>query len=118
MSCIYLRDSFISIILIFLLESEIQDSFSTAKVHSAGQLVAIKHKKKLLTNGTQLFNTDPKKGIQFLQEQHLLSDPIDPVEVVKFLRENPHLDKKMLGDYITSRSNLSILEEFVKSVSS
>lgn len=96
------------------LESQRQESAASSKVHSAGQLIAIKHKKKLLTNGTQLFNTDPKKGVQFLQEQHLLSDPIDPVEVVKFLRENPHLDKKMLGDYITSRSNLTILEEFVK----
>lgn len=31
-----------------------------------------------------------------------------------FLRENPNLDKKMIGEYISSRNNLQILEAFVK----
>lgn len=74
----------------------------------------IKRKKKLFTTGTELFNANPKKGIQYLQEQGLLSTPLDPCEVATFLRENPHLDKKQIGEYISHRSNRSILEQFVR----
>ncbi|XP_069705453.1 Golgi-specific brefeldin A-resistance guanine nucleotide exchange factor 1 isoform X3 [Periplaneta americana] len=79
------------------------------------QLMAIKHKKKLLTTGSEHFNSKPKKGIQFLQEHHLLSTPLDPQEIVHFLRENPRLDKKMIGEYVSNRTNLAVLESFVKS---
>lgn len=76
--------------------------------------MAVKRKKKLLTSGTEQFNTKPKKGVQFLQEHCLLSTPLDPQEVVHFLRENPRLDKKMIGDFISNRSNLEVLDAFVK----
>lgn len=78
--------------------------------------MAIKRKKDLLTVGTEKFNEKPKNGIQFLQENNLLSTPLEPAEVVTFLRENPHLDKKQIGDFISHRSNLQILEHFVMCV--
>ncbi|GLH14697.1 Golgi-specific brefeldin A-resistance guanine nucleotide exchange factor 1 [Gryllus bimaculatus] len=84
-------------------------------IPSHEQLMAIKRKKKLLSTGTEQFNAKPKKGIQFLQENNLLSSPQDPSEVVHFLRENPRLDKKMIGEYISNRSNLTVLDCFVKS---
>uniref|UniRef100_A0A1B6FF78 SEC7 domain-containing protein n=3 Tax=Cuerna arida TaxID=1464854 RepID=A0A1B6FF78_9HEMI len=84
-------------------------------IPSHEQLMAIKRKKKLLATGTEHFNVKPKKGIQFLQEHHILSATLDPLEVVQFLKENPHLDKKMIGEYISSRSNLVVLDAFVKS---
>ncbi|KAL0274869.1 UNVERIFIED_CONTAM: hypothetical protein PYX00_002898 [Menopon gallinae] len=84
-------------------------------IPSHEELMAVKRKKKLLTSGTEQFNIKPKKGIQFLQEHHLLSTPLDPQEVVHFLRENPRLDKKMIGDYISNRTNLEVLDAFVKS---
>ncbi|XP_047109298.1 Golgi-specific brefeldin A-resistance guanine nucleotide exchange factor 1 isoform X1 [Schistocerca piceifrons] len=84
-------------------------------IPSHEQLMAIKHKKKLLATGTEHFNSKPKKGIQFLQDHHLLSTPLDPQEVVQFLRENPRLDKKMIGEYISNRNNLQVLDSFVKS---
>lgn len=83
-------------------------------IPSHEELMAVKRKKKLLTSGTEQFNTKSKKGIQFLQEHHLLSTPLDPQEVVHFLRENPRLDKKMIGDFISNRSNLEVLDAFVK----
>ncbi|KAJ9591988.1 hypothetical protein L9F63_001500, partial [Diploptera punctata] len=79
------------------------------------QLMAIKRKKKLLATGSEHFNSKAKKGIQFLQEHHLLSTPLDPQEVVHFLRENPRLDKKMIGEFISNRNNLTVLDAFVKS---
>lgn len=84
-------------------------------IPSHEQLMAIKRKKKLLATGTEHFNIKPKKGIQFLQEHHILSTPLDPVEVVTFLKENPHLDKKMIGEFISNRANLAVLDCFVKS---
>ncbi|KAK6628289.1 hypothetical protein RUM43_002101 [Polyplax serrata] len=84
-------------------------------IPSHEELMAVKRKKKLLTSGTEQFNTKPKKGVQFLQEHCLLSTPLDPQEVVHFLRENPRLDKKMIGDFISNRSNLEVLDAFVKS---
>ncbi|XP_040581498.1 Golgi-specific brefeldin A-resistance guanine nucleotide exchange factor 1 [Lepeophtheirus salmonis] len=79
------------------------------------QLMALKHKKKLIGTATEQFNTKPSKGISFMQEAGLFQNPLDPVEVAHFLRENPHLDKKQLGDYISNRKNLNILGAFVKS---
>ncbi|XP_063243123.1 Golgi-specific brefeldin A-resistance guanine nucleotide exchange factor 1 isoform X2 [Bacillus rossius redtenbacheri] len=84
-------------------------------IPSHEQLMAIKRKKKLLSTGTEHFNSKPKKGVQFLQEQGLLSEPLDPAEVAAFLRENPRLDKKMIGEYISNRANLHVLDCFVKS---
>ena len=71
---------------------------------------------QLLATGTEHFNAKPKKGIQYLQEHHLLLTPLDTSEVVHFLRENPRLDKKMIGEYISNRENLSVLDSFVKYV--
>lgn len=79
------------------------------------QLMADKRKKKLLATGTEQFNAKAKKGILYLQEHHLLATPLDTSEVVHFLRENPRLDKKMIGEYISNRENLAVLDCFVKS---
>ncbi|XP_015907017.1 Golgi-specific brefeldin A-resistance guanine nucleotide exchange factor 1 isoform X3 [Parasteatoda tepidariorum] len=78
-------------------------------------LMAVKHKKKILITGTEQFNSQPTKGILFLQEHGLLKDPLDPHEVATFLRDNPQLDKKMIGEYVSNRKNLKVLEAFVRS---
>lgn len=72
---------------------------------------------QILTQGTELFNQRPEKGIQFLQENGYLNPQLDPVEVAQFLRENSSLDKRMIGEYISKKKNVEskILEFFVKS---
>ncbi|KAM8852195.1 Golgi-specific brefeldin A-resistance guanine nucleotide exchange factor 1 isoform 1-T1 [Synchiropus picturatus] len=77
------------------------------------ELVEIRTKKKLLITGTEQFNQKPKKGIQFLQEKGLLSNPLDNNQVAQWLRENPRLDKKMIGEYISDRKNMELLDSFV-----
>ncbi|XP_042357717.1 Golgi-specific brefeldin A-resistance guanine nucleotide exchange factor 1 isoform X1 [Plectropomus leopardus] len=77
------------------------------------ELLEIRTKKKLLITGTEQFNQKPKKGIQFLQEKGLLSNPIDNNQVAQWLRENPRLDKKMIGEYISDRKNMELLDSFV-----
>ncbi|PVD38476.1 hypothetical protein C0Q70_01091 [Pomacea canaliculata] len=86
----------------------------TARIPSKEELAELKHRKKLHMQGTELFNAKPAKGIAFLQEQGLLSTPLDPGEVVTFLKENPRLDKKMIGEYISCKKNKVVLEAFVK----
>ena len=78
-------------------------------------LMATKHRKKLISTGTDQFNSNPKKGIEYLQEAGLLSRPTDPYEVAHWLRENPHLDKNMIGEYISNKKNLEVLKAFIKS---
>lgn len=47
--------------------------------------------------GTEHFNQKPEKGIEYLQEHGILTTPLDPLEIAHFLRNNPGLDKKMIG---------------------
>jgi len=67
----------------------------------------------MLATGSEHFNAKATKGVEFLQENRLLSIPLDPKEIVVFLKENPKLDKKMIGEYISARKNLKVLEAFV-----
>ncbi|XP_068114035.1 Golgi-specific brefeldin A-resistance guanine nucleotide exchange factor 1 isoform X3 [Hyperolius riggenbachi] len=80
---------------------------------TAQELNDIKNKKKLLITGTEQFNQKPKKGIQFLQEKNLLATPMNNNEVALWLRENPRLDKKMIGEFVSDRNNINLLESFV-----
>ncbi|KAG5266300.1 hypothetical protein AALO_G00229440 [Alosa alosa] len=76
------------------------------------ELNDIKIKKKLLITGTEQFNQKPKKGIQFLQEKGLLSSPMDNNQVAQWLRENPRLDKKMIGEFVSDRKHMELLDSF------
>ncbi|CAB1343546.1 unnamed protein product [Coregonus sp. 'balchen'] len=76
------------------------------------ELLDIRNKKKLLNCGTEQFNQKPKKGIQFLQEKGLLSSPMDNNEVAQWLRENPRLDKKQIGEFISDRKHMELLDSF------
>lgn len=81
------------------------------------QIADLKEKKRILSQGTELFNTRAEKGIQYLQENGMLSATLDPREVADFLRNNPSLDKKQIGEYVSKRKSVEnkILEHFVKS---
>uniref|UniRef100_A0A5K3FVB2 SEC7 domain-containing protein n=1 Tax=Mesocestoides corti TaxID=53468 RepID=A0A5K3FVB2_MESCO len=77
-------------------------------------LAAQKTKKKILMAGSDRFNINPKNGIAFLQRNGLLSDPLDPNEMATFLAENPRLDKKTIGEYLSSRKNSEVLIAFAR----
>lgn len=71
----------------------------------------------MLNLGSEKFNENPKKGIAQLAEDGLLGGTgvTDPDEVAKFLRENPTLDKKAIGEYLSKKDNVNILRSFVYS---
>lgn len=103
----------------------INNSSQRLRLQSAGEsgsitseeLASVKEKKRLLSKGTEWFNQRPDKGIQYLQEHGILHAQLDPMQVALFLRENPGLDKKMIGEYISKKKNVDskILINFVDS---
>ncbi|XP_039604270.1 Golgi-specific brefeldin A-resistance guanine nucleotide exchange factor 1-like [Polypterus senegalus] len=84
---------------------------------TAQEVCDIKNKKKLLIEGTKLFNQKPEKGIQFLLEYGLLNSPVNNNEIALWLRENPGLDKKMIGEFISDQKNEDLLKCFVRTFS-
>ncbi|CAH8575260.1 unnamed protein product [Schistosoma intercalatum] len=84
------------------------------KLPSREELNISKSKKKLLILGSDHFNTKPKRGITFLQENDILQKPLNYDELALFLRENPRLEKRMIGEYISDRENTDVLTAFVR----
>lgn len=82
---------------------------------TSSELLTLKQRKRMYHTGTEYFNQKPIKGIAYLQEQGWLTDPLDIGEIITFMKENPRIDKKVLGEYIGRRSNGQLLEAFVKS---
>ncbi|CAM4905012.1 unnamed protein product [Rotaria socialis] len=80
---------------------------------SQDDLKKMKHDKKLFRQGSELFNQSPSSGLKFLQENNLLSGSLDVNEIVKYLKDNPLLDKKVIGEYLSNRKNIHILEQYV-----
>jgi brefeldin A-resistance guanine nucleotide exchange factor 1 len=64
------------------------------------EVIAQKKQKRLITEGTELFNKEPMKGLEYLCDNGILKNPLDPAEVAHWLRENPHLDKMKIADCI------------------
>ncbi|GMT18525.1 hypothetical protein PFISCL1PPCAC_9822, partial [Pristionchus fissidentatus] len=77
------------------------------------EVIERKKRKKMLNEATEMFNKNPKKGIDFLREKGLLDQ--GTASIVDWLRSNPRLDKTMIADYICNRKHAEILEAFVKS---
>lgn len=50
-----------------------------------------------MSQGTELFNQKPERGVEFLQQHGVFSTPLDVRQLALWLRENPGLDKKMIG---------------------
>ncbi len=79
-------------------------------------------RKKVLIQGTLIFNESPKKGIPFLQgiflslrnlEHGFIQTPLKSSDIAEFLVQNQFVDKKLLGLYLAKPDNQEILKEFV-----
>lgn len=64
------------------------------------EIIDRKKQKQIVTEASELFNTTPNKGIEFLSEKGILKNPIVSMEVANWLRFNPRLDKNKIADYI------------------
>lgn len=71
-------------------------------------------RKKIIIKGATKFNENPKAGIAFLASQKIIDNPDDPKAIAKFLRGTTRLDKRVLGDYISKKSNEVLLTAFME----
>ncbi|XP_059810188.1 cytohesin-3-like isoform X1 [Hypanus sabinus] len=74
----------------------------------------IAERNKLMATGRKKFNMDPKKGIEFLIQNKLLSQ--NEEDIAKFLYKGEGLHKTAIGDYLGGREtlNIRILQTFVE----
>ncbi|KAI0736608.1 hypothetical protein C8Q72DRAFT_893220 [Fomitopsis betulina] len=75
-----------------------------------------KSRKKLVLTGTARFNTKPKTGISFLEENKLIyTDPNEPrpLSLARFLKKSARMDKRLLGDFLGRPENLDVLKAFL-----
>lgn len=66
--------------------------------------------------GASRFNTKPKTGLAFLEENKLIyTDPNEPraVSLAKFLKNSARIDKRLLGDFISRPDNIDVLKAFM-----
>jgi brefeldin A-inhibited guanine nucleotide-exchange protein len=65
-----------------------------------------KRRKDMLEKGIKLFNTKPKKGIAFLQENDLLGKT--PTDVAAMLLRDERLDKTQIGEYLGEPTQVNL----------
>jgi brefeldin A-resistance guanine nucleotide exchange factor 1 len=70
-------------------------------------------RKKTIIRGATKFNESPKAGIAFLVSQGIIRDPDDPKCVAEFVKGTTRVDKKVLGEFISKRSNEGLLHAFM-----
>ncbi|KIK98831.1 hypothetical protein PAXRUDRAFT_823441 [Paxillus rubicundulus Ve08.2h10] len=82
------------------------------------QLMRSKSRKKLVLMGAARFNSKPKLGLAFLEENKLIYSDLSPEvsrtrSLALFLKSCTRLDKRLLGDYLSNPDNLDLLKEFM-----
>jgi brefeldin A-resistance guanine nucleotide exchange factor 1 len=75
-----------------------------------------KSRKKLVLTGAARFNTKPKAGIAFLEENKLIyADQLSQDQsLATFLKGCTRLDKRLLGDFISKPDNIKVLKAFIE----
>lgn len=63
------------------------------------------NKDKQMSIGRKKFNMDPKKGIEYLVENHLLR--MDPQDIAHFLYKGEGLNKTAIGDFLGEKSDFN-----------
>ncbi|KAG9318241.1 hypothetical protein JVU11DRAFT_322 [Chiua virens] len=85
---------------------------------SPEKLLQSKSRKKLVLTGAARFNSKPKLGLAFLEENKLIYSDLSPEvsqakSLAMFLKSSTRLDKRLLGDYLSKPDNLELLKEFM-----
>ncbi|PYH96295.1 Sec7 domain protein [Aspergillus ellipticus CBS 707.79] len=81
---------------------------------SIEQLRSQRRRKKIIIHGAQKFNEDPKSGVAYLASHGIIENPDDSALVARFLKGTTRLSKKVLGEFISKRSNEQLLDAFVE----
>ncbi|KAF2708899.1 cytohesin-2 [Pleomassaria siparia CBS 279.74] len=96
------------------LADRLDDEPVTEGFPSADELREQRARKKTIIQGAAKFNTSPKAGIAYLASQGIIENPDDPACIAEFVKGTTRVDKKVLGEFISKRSNEAILSAFMK----
>ncbi|KAK5164735.1 hypothetical protein LTR04_001630, partial [Oleoguttula sp. CCFEE 6159] len=96
-----------------LIADRLEDEPRTAGFPSRDYLKEQRARKQIIIRGATKFNENPRAGVAFLASEGIIEDPNDPQSVTKFLKGTTRIDKKVLGEYISKKSNESILSSFM-----
>ncbi len=69
---------------------------------------------KASDHGYRAVQSEAQEGHSDPAGERPAQQPMDNNEVAQWLRENPRLDKKMIGEFISDRRNTDLLDSFVK----
>ena len=91
----------------------LEDEPVTEGFPSAEALREQRARKKIIIRGATKFNESPKGGIAYLASQGIIENPDDPKSIAEFIKGTTRVDKKVLGEFISKRSNEGILQAFI-----
>lgn len=92
----------------------LDDKPITAGLPEVDRLREQRRRKKIIIKGASKFNENAKGGIAYLASQGIIEDPNDAHSVTKFLRGTTRIDKKVLGEFISKKSNEGILNAYME----
>ncbi|KAI9679248.1 MAG: GDP/GTP exchange factor for ARF [Caeruleum heppii] len=69
--------------------------------------------KKIIIRGAAQFNEKPKAGLAYLAAQGIIDNPDDARSVTRFLHSTTRVSKKVLGEFLSKRSNEHMLDAFL-----
>lgn len=72
-----------------------------------------RNRKKVIIRGATKFNEKPAAGIAFLASQGIIENPDDEHCVTKFLRGTTRINKGVLGDFLSKKTNENLLRSFL-----
>ncbi|XP_014869862.1 brefeldin A-inhibited guanine nucleotide-exchange protein 2 isoform X2 [Poecilia latipinna] len=81
--------------------SSLDSNYSSITMSQADhpeQYEVIKQQKDIIEHGIELFNKKPKRGIQYLQDQGMLSSTVE--EIAQFLHQEDRLDTTQVGEFL------------------
>lgn len=91
----------------------LDDEIVTAGLPDKAKLREQRNRKKIIIRGATKFNESPKGGIAFLASQGIIEDPNNAHSVTRFLKGTSRIDKKVLGEFISKKSNEDVLKAFL-----
>eukprot|EP00357_Protocruzia_adherens_P036262 CAMPEP_0115010016 /NCGR_PEP_ID=MMETSP0216-20121206/23024_1 /TAXON_ID=223996 /ORGANISM="Protocruzia adherens, Strain Boccale" /LENGTH=567 /DNA_ID=CAMNT_0002378069 /DNA_START=397 /DNA_END=2097 /DNA_ORIENTATION=+ len=85
-------------------------------LHSENSFKEQRSLKKKVLRSAEIFNNEKKFGITKLQQEGFLPEELDEVSMASFLRNNPALDREVLGAYLGDKHdfNIKVLTEYAK----
>ena len=96
-----------------LLAERLNERAMIAGFPDRNELRKQRSRKKLIIRGATKFNENPKAGIAYLASMGIIESPDTSASIARFLKGTSRISKKVLGEYISKKSNEKLLSAFM-----